>query len=139
MKILFDTNVVLDVLLEREPHVDASARLLSLVDNGDIQGVICATTVTTIFYITAKSFGVRKARRQVHALLELFDTAPVNRDVLVSALAIDFPDYQDAVLHEAAREIGAVAIVTRDNADFARATIPALHPEAMLAVIAANK
>lgn len=137
MRIVFDTNVVLDVLLEREPHVVPAAGLFALVDNGLVGGAICATTATTIYYIAAKSFGTKRAREEVRALLELFEVAPVDRLVLDSALDVGFSDYEDAVIHEAARAIGADAIVTRDRADFASAVIPALHPHEMLAVISA--
>ena len=138
MNVLFDTNVILDVLLEREPFVDAASKLFALVDNGRIRGLICATTVTTVFSIAAKDFGQRRARDQVHGLLGLFEVAPVDRDVLDGALDIHFPDYEDAVLHEAARAVGATAIVTRDRRDFANSAIPALDPRELLAAIATS-
>lgn len=138
MNVLFDTNVILDVLLEREPFVDTASKLFALVDNGRIKGSICATTVTTIFYITAKDFGSRRARDQVHGLLGLFEIAPVDRDVLDGALDVDFPDYEDAVLHEAARAVGATAIVTRDRRDFVNSAIPTLDPQELLAAIASS-
>lgn len=139
MKVLFDTNVILDVLLDRSPHVTAAAKLFAMVDRGRIKGSICATTVTTVFYIAAKSFGSRRAREQVHNLLELFDVAPVTREVLDGALHIDFTDYEDAVLHEAARNVGANTIVTRDRHDFANAAIMTLTPQELLAMIGAGK
>lgn len=61
MNVLFDMNVVLDVLLERESFVDAAAKLFALVDNGCISGSVCATTITTVFHIAAKDFGQRIA------------------------------------------------------------------------------
>jgi predicted nucleic acid-binding protein len=100
---------------------------------------MCATTATTIYYIAAKSFGDRRARDQVHGLLGLFEVASVGRDVLDAALDIDFSDYEDAVLHEAARAAGATAIVTRDSQDFANSAIPILDPQELLAVIAASQ
>jgi predicted nucleic acid-binding protein len=139
VKVLFDTNVILDVLLEREPHVDAASKLFALVDNGRIDGTICATTATTIYYIAAKGFGARRARDQIHGLLDLFEVAPVDRDVLDKALDIDFPDYEDAVVHEAARGAGATVIVTRDRDDFTNSAIPALDPVELLAVVAASQ
>lgn len=139
MNVLFDTNVILDVLLEREPYVEAASKLFALVDNGRIEGSMCATTATTIYYIAAKSFGDRRARDQVHGLLGLFEVASVGRDVLDAALDIDFSDYEDAVLHEAARAAGATAIVTRDSQDFANSAIPILDPQELLAVIAASQ
>ena len=139
MNVLFDTNVILDVLLDREPHIEAAAKLFALVDNGRVTGSICATTATTIYSIAAKSFGSRRARDQVHGLLGLFEVAPVDRDVLDSALDIDFSDYEDAVLHEAACTAGATVIVTRDRGDFVNSAIPALDPIEFLAVVAASE
>ena len=137
MKVLFDTNVVLDVLLDREPYVDVAAKLFALVDNGRVEGSICATTATTIYYIAAKSFGRRRAHSQVHELLTLFAVASVDRDVLDRALDLDFTDFKDAVLHEAARNAGAAAIVSRDGAAFANATVPVFDPQELLAAVAA--
>jgi predicted nucleic acid-binding protein len=139
VKVLFDTNVVLDVLLEREPHVETAAKLFALVDHGRIDGCICATTATTIYYIAAKSFGSRRARDQVRGLLGLFEVAPVGRDVLDGALDLDLPDYEDAVLLEAARAAGVTVIVTRDHNGFANSAIPALDPVELLAVVAASE
>lgn len=139
VRVLFDNNVVLDVLLEREPHVVPAVKLFALVDNGRIQGSICATTAITIYYIAAKSFAAKRARDEIHALLGLFELAPVDRLVLDSALDIDFTDYEDAVVHEAARMISADAIVTRDRDDFANSAIPALDPHELLAIIASSE
>ena len=126
MRLLIDTNVVLDVLLAREPFAADAARLLSAMDRGRIEGLLCATTVTTIFYVASKAVGARKAYEQVRELLTLCRAAPVNHDILEKALALDFADFEDAVLHEAARAAGADAIVTRNGKDFARATLPVL-------------
>jgi len=138
MKVLFDTNVVLDVLLERQPYVEVAARLFALVDNGKLEGMVGATTLTTIYYLARKSLGVRKAREVILGLLDLFDVAPVDGNVLLSACGLDFTDYEDAVLHEAAIAAGAVAIVTRNQTDFVRASIPVLGPTELLATIAAG-
>jgi len=137
VKVLFDTNVVLDVLLDRDPHVRVAAKLFALVDNGLVEGSICATTVTTIYYIAAKSFGRARAHNLVHDLLAVFTVAPVDRDVLDRAVDLGFDDFEDAVVHEAARASGMAAIVTRDGAGFANATLPVFDPPELLAAIAA--
>lgn len=137
MKVLFDTNVVLDVLLDREPHVGVAVKLFALVDNGRLEGSLCATTVTTVFYIAAKSFGRKRALSQVRDLLDLFAIADVDRDVLDRALDLDFADFEDAVAHEAARASGVAAIVTRDGRDFASASLPVFDPAELLAAVAA--
>lgn len=137
MKVIFDTNVVLDVLLDREPHAEAATQLLSLVDTGRIDGVLCATTVTTIHYLAARAAGEGSAKRYVGELLALFDVACVDRPVLRSSLGLDFTDFGDAVLHEAAVAAGATAIVTRNGKDFDAATLPVFDPPELLAAVLA--
>jgi predicted nucleic acid-binding protein len=134
--VLFDTNVILDVLLDRAPHVEVASRLFALVDNGRLHGSVCATTVTTIYYIAAKSFGRNRAHAQVHEILGLFDVADVDGEVLDRALDLGFEDFEDAVLHEAGRKCGASAIVTRDADGFAKASLPVLAPYELMAAVA---
>ena len=140
MRVLFDANILLDVLLEREPHVDVATRLVALVDNGHIEGSICATAVTALYYVGATDLGRRRAHDEVRTLLAVFDVAPaVGRDVLQRALADDgFSDFEDAVAHEAAHAAGVSAIVTRNGRDFAKATLPVFEPHELLAAIMAG-
>ena len=138
MKVLFDTNVVLDQLLERQPHVDSAEQLMSLVDAGCIEGLICSTTATTIHYLASKAVGAPAALDYVRTLLSIFDVACVDREVLRGALDLGFPDFEDAVIHEAAREAGAAAIVTRNGKDFARSELPVFSPAELLAAVRAE-
>jgi predicted nucleic acid-binding protein len=135
MRVLFDTNVVLDHLLAREPFADAAEQLLSLVDAGEVEGMICSTTATTIHYLAAKAVGTSAAVEYLRELLSIFDVACVDRDVLRTALDAGFADFEDAVVHEAARRAGASAIVTRDASDFARSQLPVFSPIELLAAV----
>lgn len=128
MNILFDTNVVLDVLLAREPHAEVAAKLLSLVDRGRIGGLLSATTVTTIHYLETRAVGSRAARRHLESLLVMFRVAAVDQVVVTRALELDFDDYEDAVLHEAAVVAEADGIVTRNGKDFVKASLPIFSP-----------
>ncbi|MFT4195418.1 PIN domain-containing protein [Ottowia sp.] len=138
MNLLVDTNVVLDVLLDRQPFVHDSAQVLALVERGDLRGTLCATTVTTLFYLCERATDARQARAHVGALLKLFDIAPVTRAVLHDALGAGFADYEDAVLHEAARHAGCQAIVTRNVRDFGAASLPVYAPDELLRARAAS-
>lgn len=138
MKMLFDTNVILDVLLARRPYVESAARLFALADRGRITGVICATTVTTIHYLAEKAVGRAKARKHLRNLLAIFDVACVDREVLERAMQLQFADFEDAVLHEAALAHGAIGIVTRNGKDFAAASLPIFDPGELLAAIMAT-
>jgi len=138
VKVLFDTNVVLDVLLAREPHAAVAARLFALVDSERIDGAVCATTVTTVAYVATKAVGGRQAKKLLRQLLDLFAVAGVDRQVLEAALRLDFEDVEDAVFHEAARAWGAAGIVTRNGRDFARASLPVFDPAELLAALVAT-
>jgi predicted nucleic acid-binding protein len=126
---LFDTNIVLDVLLDREPFATIGASLFSHVERGTLPGYICATTVTTVHYLAYKALGAEQARQKVRTLMRLFEVAPVNRAILEAALASRLADFEDAVMHEAALHVGAHGIVTRDPAGFKGARLPVYAPE----------
>lgn len=137
MKILFDTDVVLDVLLAREPHAGVAALLLALVDRELIDGAVCATTVTNVDYLATKALGRGRADKLVRELVSLFVVAPVDRDTLTRALTLGFDDFEDGVVHEAAAGWGAAGIVTRNLRDFTRATLPVFGPDELLSALQA--
>lgn len=135
MKVLFDTNVILDLLLARQPYEREAARLVAAVERSQLTGYLCATTITTLFYLYAKSSSSVQARKATGQLLTLFDVAPVNRGVLQLALEREFGDYEDAVLHEAARIAGVEAIVTRNSKDFRQASLRIYQPEELVVAL----
>jgi len=136
LKILFDTNIVLDVLMDRLPYSDAAVELFSKVEDGTIIGYLCGTTITTVFYLASKTVGTGRAQEKIKKLLTLFEVAPVNRHVLESALALDFNDFEDAVIHEAACHVGADAIVTRNQQDFKKSRLSVYSSEEMTKILA---
>jgi predicted nucleic acid-binding protein len=114
MKILFDTNIVLDALLERRPFALNAVHLIRAAELGQLHGYIGATSFTTIYYLATKHRGPAFARECVQRLLRVFDVVPVNGLVLQAALTSQVPDYEDAILVEAGFHIGVEGIVTRD-------------------------
>lgn len=135
MKVLLDTNVVLDVLLEREPFVAAAAGLLARVEGGSVVGWVGATTVTTIHYLATKVVGAARAKAAITSLLSIVRVAPVTQAVIEAALASPLVDFEDAVLLAAARACGAHAIVTRDPRGYAGGDLPVYDPRELLAIL----
>ncbi len=133
MRVLVDTNVVLDVLLNREPFAESAARVLALVEESRIEGFLCATTVTTIDYLLGQALAAPHARAALQRLLNLFEIAPVNRPVLEQALRSGVSDFEDAVLEQAARLVSADAILTRNLKDFKKSSVTAFDPPELLA------
>jgi predicted nucleic acid-binding protein len=136
--VLVDTNVVLDVLLDRRPFAEAATQVFALVEESRIEGFLCATTVTTVDYLLGQALPPREARAALQRLLGLFEIAPVNRPVLEQALRSDIADYEDAVIEQAARLISADAIVTRNLTDFVKSSVTAFDPPELLSVLAAK-
>lgn len=135
MKILFDTNVILDVMLDRKPFAEAAGELMSLVECKKISGLLCATTVITIHYLSTRVLGSAKAQNRIRDLTMLFEIAAVNSAVIEDALVSNFSDFEDAVLYQAARHSGAKAIVTRDVKGFKRSELPVYSPGEMLTAL----
>src|SRR5438045_824146 len=119
MRVLLDTNVILDAMLQRPPwHMDADAILLAAA-----QGQVdCATTVlslATIFYVGRKVVGTAAARAAVRQYLMAFEILPLDRQTLLDADVLPGTDFEDNILIAAAIAVRLDAVVTRNPADFA--------------------
>lgn len=135
MKLLLDTNIVLDVLMDRLPFSNSAVELFSKVEDGTVIGYLCGTTVTTVYYLASKTAGATLALEEIRKLLTFFEVAPVSRHVLESALVAGFEDFEDAVIHEAACHVGVDAIVTRNQKDFKKSRIPVYSSEEMAKIL----
>ncbi len=134
MKLFIDTNVVLDVLADREPFADESATILSLIEREAVAGFIAAHTATTVFYLLHKELGLKRAKRALMDLLKIVEVVPVDHDRLLQALAIDWDDFEDAVQAACAAKIGADYLITRNREDFAGADVTVRSPAEFLAL-----
>ena len=132
MKLLVDTNVVLDVLLDREPWIETARELWRANDHGQITGYLTATTLTDIFYIARKVKNLSHAHAAVLLCLEAFDICPVDREALELAIALPGSDFEDNLQIAAAMRAGLDAIVTRNRSDYGAAPIAIFSPEEAL-------
>ena len=135
MRVLVDTNVVLDVLLDRRPHSIDAVHVFRLIEEGGVDGLLCATTITTIDYLLTQSLNRSDARRHLGQLIRLFDIALVNRAVIEGAIRSKISDFEYAVLEQAAVLAGAEAIITRNAKDFAQGAARVLDPKQFLVQI----
>jgi predicted nucleic acid-binding protein len=139
VKILFDTNIVLDLLLARQRFVNHAQRLFAAVERQEITGYLSAHTVMTVHYLLVKQLGAKSAVTHITKLLSLFEITPLSRTVIDAALKISFRDFEDAVIHESARLSMVDAIVTRNIADFKDAQLPIYEPTALLALLKGSR
>jgi predicted nucleic acid-binding protein len=124
MRVLFDTDIVLDLVLDRDPFIDAATAIFALHDQGRIDGYISGITLVNVFYVTRKTKGIGGARRAVEELLATLNVCPLYQAIFVDAYKLAFTDYEDAVQHAAATDSRLDAIVTRNVKDYSNATLP---------------
>jgi predicted nucleic acid-binding protein len=128
MRVLLDTNVVLDVLLKREPWQAAAAALWRAVDGARLIAYLPASAVTDIFYVARKLTDLVRARQAVQVCLDAFNIGTVDRAVLERAQALSGSDYEDNVQIACAEFTGLDAIVTRNPNDYEGSPIAVWSP-----------
>ena len=129
MRILIDTNVILDILQKREPFFADSYRALRKAIEEDDECLLCASAVTDIFYMLRKALGsAQKAKEQIERLAQLVSFADVQGMDIHAALMRAMPDFEDAVVDVVAERNGAGCILTRNIKDFAGSVVPAILP-----------
>ncbi|ARV59862.1 nucleic-acid-binding protein, contains PIN domain protein [Nostocales cyanobacterium HT-58-2] len=134
-RVLFDSDVLLDVLAQRQPFVIASARALNTVTRKQVQGYVSGHAVTNIFYILRRQIGSESARELIARLLQRIQIASVTDEVIRQALQSVIADFEDAVTSAAANIADLEIIVTRNTSDFTHSPVPAMLPEEFLATL----
>ena len=130
--LLLDLNVILDVILDRPPGADSASALWAAIEKGHGRGLIPAHGLTTVFYLLEKARDAAFAREGVERLIGVFAVAPVDDNVVRRALALAWPDFEDAVCAAAAEASGCDALVTRDPDGYPNAPLPVIDPAAAL-------
>lgn len=133
MRVLVDTNIVLDYLIEREPFMEDAEALFQTIASGQIQGYVAATTITNIFYIVRRQTrSIEQARESVSQTLAAMQICSVDSDILEAAFASNLRDFEDAVQLACAIAENLDAIITRNPQDFTGATLPILSASELL-------
>ena len=134
-RVLVDVNVILDVLLARQPHAGASRAIWAAIELRWAEGFLAAHAVTTIDYLMRKELGAAGSRRALRALLRVFTVAPVDHSIIQSALETDGVDFEDSVTAAAAVVAGCDLIVTRDAKGFRAFSVSVFTAEAAMPLI----
>jgi predicted nucleic acid-binding protein len=135
MKVLFDTNVILDIMLERQPFLDNSKKALQHALAHGYQVFLTATTATDLYYLVRKAKDKATALNLLAQLLQVFDVTLVDKHVLLQALQSASLDFEDAVQISSAQNQGLDMIITRNVADFRDTDLPIHTPESFLATL----
>lgn len=128
MKILIDTNVILDVLCNRQDFVEDSLKVFKYCEANQITGYISALSIPNIVYIMRKELNSEKIKEILTTLTSIFTVVDLRESDLLKATDMDFSDYEDALQSVCAARAKVNFIVTRNIKDFQNSTIPAIKP-----------
>jgi predicted nucleic acid-binding protein len=128
IKILLDTNVVLDIALQRPHFYNDAANIFKKICEKKIQAFVSASTITDIFYILQKENNKEKASQFLLRLIQVIDIVGIDREIILDALALGWNDFEDAVQNCVAQRNGIDIIVTRNVKDYEQSKMKIFSP-----------
>ena len=132
MRVLLDTNVVLDLLMEREPFSQLAQKIFLKIESKEMQGFLCPTSVTTLYYLLRKHLGKQECNETIQTLLELFEVASLDKNILQESVKNAGSDFEDSVIYTSASHAHIDIIITRDLSGFKNASINVMQPHEFL-------
>jgi predicted nucleic acid-binding protein len=129
---LVDVNVLLDVLLNRNPWAADAREVWRANHDGRFQGFVASTAVTNLYYIARRLAGKDRAMKCVAHCLAALDVVAVDASILTTAALLPGNDFEDNVLIRCAVVAGVDAIVTRDVKGFSASPVPVLSPRELM-------
>ena len=136
--LFLDTNVVIDILGEREDFYDAIAKIVSLADKGKIKLTVSALTYATAFYILSRFEAKEIVKEKIRKFKTIAKTADLTDKIIDKGLASKFTDFEDALQYFSALKTGSSIIITRNEKDFKSSEIPVFSPNEYLSVLTSN-
>lgn len=135
MKIFLDTNVILDLILKRQPFFDEVAKIMTLAELNNIQLYVSSITIVNANYISCKFADKLKVLESIKLIRMTFNIASVSETEIDKALFSNFTDFEDAVQYFSASKNNCNYIITRDNKDFRHSEIPVLAPTEFIKIV----
>lgn len=135
MKLLIDANILLDVLQNREPHVQTSSVIWKLCETEKAKGYVSVLTFANLVYIMRKEFTPKRIEETLHALSLIFEFTDLSSSDLLHAAELGWDDFEDALQSVTAERIRADYIITRNVKDFAESKVIAFTPSELIARI----
>jgi len=137
MKVFVDTDVIIDVLLERKDF-NYSIKVLEYLELGKLKGVTSPVIITNIFYIVSKEKSKNEAWGMIRKLRLLFKITKINQSIIDKALTSNFKDFEDAIQYYSALDNKVDYLVTRNKSDYVGKEIVIVSPQELLALIDKN-
>lgn len=135
MVILVDTNILIDIIANREPYAEYGKRILEKCAKREVTGIIAAHSIPDLFYILRKDFSQEERRALLRDLCCIFRISDLNTKKIVAALDNNkFLDFEDCLQEECAVEETADYIVTRNPNDFIGSRVKVIQPDELMSL-----
>lgn len=132
MQVLIDTNVVLDVLLNRDDFVRDAVAILKLPESS-VQKYVSASAITDIYYIARQEIKDKaEVKNLLKTLLQIIHVADVSEDNILTALDSDWSDFEDSVQNAVAESHNYDAVITRNKGDYKKSNLKVFSPKEFL-------
>ena len=129
---MLDTNIIIDIALERQPYFTNSETVLAFVEQGQIEGYISASTISDLYYLIRKQKGRDLTIEFLQEILTFCQIATVNQDAIIMAFTTNFQDFEDSIQYSTAVVNKLDAIITRNPQDFPIVTLRIITPEQLI-------
>lgn len=134
-KVFLDTNIVLDVLGEREGFYEAAAKILTLADRKKIKVYTSASSISNTYYLLCKYENAKAAREKLRKFKLICNISITDDEVVEKAIHSDFKDFEDAMQYFSALATKCDIIITRNEKDFKNALVPVMNSESYLQMV----
>ena len=131
-RLFLDTNVVLDLLGEREPFYNSAARITTLADKGEIDLVVSALTYATVYYLLSRYEDKELVKEKIRKLKVIAETSDLTDKIVDKGLSSKFSDFEDSLQYYSAIKMDCKILITRNSKDFKESVIPVLTPDEYL-------
>lgn len=122
--VFIDADVILDLILQRQPFFTDAARLFTRIQEGELTGSVSSLIFSNLFYVLRRLLSKEQALEALRRLRLLVGVLPVDSDIVDRALASSFTDFEDAIQYYAATAGNMDAIITRNKRDYRLAQLP---------------
>src|SRR5690554_3416015 len=138
-RLFLDTNVVLDLLGERESFYDSAAKIATLADKGEIELIVSALTYPTVYYLLSKFENKERVKEKIRKFKVVAETSDLTDKIIEKGLSSNFSDFEDSLQYYCAIKMDCKILITRNVKDFREPGIPVLTPEEYLSSLRTKK
>lgn len=131
-RLFLDTNVVFDLLGEREPFYNSAAKIATLADKGKVNLIVSALSYSTIFYLLSKFEDSEAVKEKLRKFKVISETSDLTNRIIDKGLSSKFSDFEDALQYHCAIKLDCNILITRNEKDFKGSEIPVMTPDEYL-------